>query len=383
MCSRCICPTIFANFKIYRKIDQLSSVVNAKMRQSNKLVILLLAFQLSIVNVKCNLSGLGEDSSWSDSSIRYYRNLVRPNISFYLKHSEGDNADAHLEAVAEIVRIIGENVEKGHLVREQTAKSDEANKKPLFAKVSDYARRFVAPANYYLAIARRYRDWYRRYNLFQQAATRNGMPVLRDAMDTLKIQYAKIDQKLIKESCALPLGSDSEGNADLVNKSQVENVDHVLRALGELIDELERKLDKLEQSGGLAIELDANSGAAKEEQVALDEMNKLEQEASVQLSIDRAKRIAKKQAKQISIRKIKAFASIALIKLAVYFVKNNFLQGEHILKRILLMFDGPSIRTPSQTPLRFINDVQFRAVLGLINYSIAAISCQINRNAII
>lgn len=96
---------------------------------------------------------------------------------------------------------------------------------------------------------------------YSRAVKQNSKPVLRNALDMLKIEYAKVGQKLTKEACTPPGGPNAKGPAGLVDEYQVKNVDCTEKALDQLIDQLE---SILEQRDWGAADADADSEVAKE-----------------------------------------------------------------------------------------------------------------------
>lgn len=230
-----------------------------------------------------------------------------------------------------------------------------------WSKFGGVVQRVMAPTTSYITLITRYHKWYQTYKELQKES---GDGQIRDAMDVLKEEYAKVDEEILKEQMAE--AEENEANrtdkkAKPFDPKQTENIDFVFKVLSRLIDRLEAILKELEENEGVFVdalddEIESNADTSMES----DDYERTKR------AMDRVKRTAVKTATNLVTNELMVVAKIASINaLAAYLSTRPVKEGDPLGYLIpIIQMVG---KTNVPFVVRYLKDVQFRAALAVIN----------------
>lgn len=243
----------------------------------------------------------------------------------------------------------------------------------LFARITRAAKDIVAPAKSYYDLINRYRYWRTEWNRLQkELGTRPGgkQPVLRDSLDVLRLEYAKVDYELAREIC-----SPSTGTQNGKRPSNAEDLDFMVKIIRRLIERLEDKLARLEDKSPSEI-LAEDLGDDQEAEKNIQEL-----ELRVLAASNRAKRIAARSLANLAAQEfLSVVRLLAFDSLATFVVNRNANKASAAdtmsalmsrMEPIVLLLGSAN----SHLLVSYLRDVQFRATLNLINHSFNMLSC--------
>lgn len=239
--------------------------------------------------------------------------------------------------------------------------SDQTHAAGFFGRIHNAAKVAVAPAQAYYDLAIRYKNWRSEHRRLQQqlGRTDSGEFKVKDAMEVLRLEYAKVDRMLQDEMCQAdtPIGD-------------FENVDLIVKILSLLIDRLEVKLAATKANGAEPSEADSDQEAA--------ERRLAEIEANAGQAIRRAKRIAARSAINLVQNELATIVKLLACDMAASYVLNQGQVGADGLPGLLgrlepfVLLIG-SVNTPIL--VSYLRNVRLRAVLTLVNRSVSALAC--------
>lgn len=259
------------------------------------------------------------------------------------------------------------------------SENDESTQKSIFGKLTSLAKRAIAPVRDYYTLAQRYRNWVADYKGIKSSFESRQVGLrMRAAADLIRIEYAKLDKKLMEDACSF------EPNNEL-KQYEVEKVDFVLRILRLLIGRLENIMENLKDSNGaidelaemnvLASEADGVDGQPSDKEQLLAKID--QQEADVHEAVERAKRIAFSAVSHVAsteaIRMVKLFIFNALATSIVNKRKEMDDNGVDPHQNVLSYLEPIILLLgTANTPLvvTYLRNIQFRASLALVSHSI-------------
>lgn len=227
--------------------------------------------------------------------------------------------------------------------------------KSIAGRIFDVA---IAPTKSYYNLAKRYQKWRNQYTRLQQQYGNNqttGKPILKGAIDVLRIEYAKVDRQLTNEACNV----NGEKVAEDTKKQDTESMNFIWRILTLLIDQLETRLEMLERDD---LEMALNGKLHLIDSEAEHEAERIED--TVQEAAARAKWIAVKSALNLALSELNYIAMLALIN-----ILDNYFRCSESSTQLL----GAST---SSLTVNYLRSFPFRGIIKLLNYPASRCKCQ-------
>lgn len=262
-----------------------------------------------------------------------------------------------------------------------------AKKEPSRSALGEAIESALTRTKYYYDLIKRFITWRSEYNKLQKELGNDrstGQPILKDAVDVLRFEYAKVDQELHMEACmkaghntlsgeiGFVMDDDEEEEDEVLRKT--ESVRFIMRILGRLIDRLELRLVTLRR-GGVAAAQDHELRRA--DAMAEQEIERIEE--AVKKATDRAKRIAKQTATDFVKQEVKFLANtFVLNQIATYVVNVNANAGSSAstimssLEPFILLLGLPN------TPLiwSYLINTGYRVVASVISNAWPLFMCK-------
>jgi len=234
-------------------------------------------------------------------------------------------------------------------VEPKAGKLDELQQS-YFDKFGKLVQNFIAPTKAYVSTLNRLHIWFQNYKRLQRSN-----PSMRDPMDVLKEEYARVDELMLQEHCQEMLAAGQEAKP-----MNTETVDFVFRALQLVVGRLEAMLDpaskvQVSEADDLPVELEELG-----ENCAMSN-----DDDRIKKAMDRVKRTAVEAAKRVVKGEIGALARISAFNaMASYIQTRPPMPGDPLSYLAPLICLLGSASTPLATC--YLRNVEFRVAMSIL-----------------